>query len=300
MVDSFDGYAQNDHFYGGTAGIKVGITIDDRHYMLKYPTKLKGLGMKNVFLSYSNSPVSEHIGCRIYESVGIPAQNTILGMRSGKEVVACEDFLAPGDRFIPYSALKATFEPAFTDPQGDITNGTGTVLPEIIRTFSEHPFLQKHAEAEERFWRMFVVDTLLGNPDRNNENWGFIQKANGEFALAPVFDCGNCLNSKLTEEQIENSLQDEGMMLEIAIRRPCVFERVHGKRICACQYILRADSPQCNKAVEWVVPRIERKEIIRIVNETPFISEGRKTFYLKLMQLRYDRILLPAYRKAAA
>lgn len=48
--------------------------------------------MKNINLSYSNSPVCEYIGSKIYELIGMPVHNTILGVRNEKIVVACEDF----------------------------------------------------------------------------------------------------------------------------------------------------------------------------------------------------------------
>lgn len=50
--------------------------------------------MKNIQLSYSNSPVCEFIGSQIYEKLGFPVHETILrGERNRKIVVACGDFL---------------------------------------------------------------------------------------------------------------------------------------------------------------------------------------------------------------
>ncbi len=69
--------------------------------------------MKNINLSYSNSPVCEYIGSKIYELVGLPVHNTILGTRNGKIVVACEDFLKDGDRLYEFDKIKVTFEPHF-------------------------------------------------------------------------------------------------------------------------------------------------------------------------------------------
>lgn len=48
--------------------------------------------MKNINLSYSNSPVCEYIGSKVYELIGLPVHHTILGYRNNKIVVACEDF----------------------------------------------------------------------------------------------------------------------------------------------------------------------------------------------------------------
>lgn len=49
-------------------------------------------------MSYTNSCISEHLGSYIFEIIGIPVQETILGTYNvnGKEkvVVACKDFIS--------------------------------------------------------------------------------------------------------------------------------------------------------------------------------------------------------------
>lgn len=289
---NFNGYEQNFKTYGGTAGVKIGITIKGVDYMLKYPGKLKDAHMKNVEISYSNSPVCEHLGCEIFKSIGIDTQKTYLGVRNDKIVVACRDFLKPGEIFVPFKDIKATFEPAFTDPQGDITNGTGTNLDEIIRTMNEHPLLRQFPDIKKRFWDMFIVDSLIGNPDRNNENWGLIRSTENSFRIAPVFDCGNCFNGKLSERQMREFLS--GNMQEISLMRPCIYERAPGKRINAHQYISSHINKDCDKAVNRIVPRIDLNEISGIINDTPGIGDVEKEFYERLIQIRYEENLVPA------
>ena len=98
--------------------------------------------MKNINLSYSNSPVCEYIGSKIYEIVGLPVHNTILGTRNNKIVVACEDFLEKEDKLYEFDKIKVTFEPHFLYSNGNETNGVGVDLYEIMMTIQEHPFLQ--------------------------------------------------------------------------------------------------------------------------------------------------------------
>ncbi|HCB94978.1 MAG TPA: protein kinase, partial [Ruminococcus sp.] len=60
--------------------------------MLKFPP----LPTINKEMSYTNSCISEYIGCKIFDSVGIPVQETVIGTytSNGREkiVVACKDF----------------------------------------------------------------------------------------------------------------------------------------------------------------------------------------------------------------
>lgn len=304
MIDVYDFnlYKQNNKTYGGTAGVKVGITIGGTDYLLKYPGKLKYANMRNVELSYSNSPVCEYIGCKIYQSIGIPTQDVWLGIRNGKVVVACKDFLSRGDTLVPFKDIRATFEPSMTDPQGDITNGTGTNLNEIIRTLREHPLSIQIPELTARFWDMFVVDALIGNPDRNNENWGLIRDLDNQYRIAPVFDCGNCLNSKLSERQMQEYLDEPKALKEVSLQRPCIFERAVNKRINPYKYILEGKNEECNAAVKRIVPNIDMDAVQHIVEEIPdeILNPTAKDFYHSIMEMRYENVLAIAYDRIQA
>ena len=81
-------------FYGGRAGQKEGILVDGVPWIAKYPRTTRDLQGKNL-PPYTSSPVSEHLGARIYASLGIPVHETMLGYRNGKIVCACKDFTFP-------------------------------------------------------------------------------------------------------------------------------------------------------------------------------------------------------------
>jgi len=70
MVD-FNRYVQNQRMYGGTSGRKIGIVYEGKNYILKFPGNLKEQQMKNIRLSYSNSPACEYIGSQIYALLGV-------------------------------------------------------------------------------------------------------------------------------------------------------------------------------------------------------------------------------------
>ena len=53
-----------------------------------------------------------------------------------------------------------------------------------------------------------IVDGLIGNYDRHNGNWGvLVNDETQEIKLAPIYDCGSCLYSQLTDEQMEEILR---------------------------------------------------------------------------------------------
>lgn len=75
MIDFSNCKIDNTRAYGGVNGNKIGIIYNEENYMLKFPPK----PTKNANLSYSNSCFSEFISCSIANSLGLKAQETLLG-----------------------------------------------------------------------------------------------------------------------------------------------------------------------------------------------------------------------------
>ena len=301
-IADFNGYEQNQRMYGGTAGRKMGISVDGKDYILKFPGNLKEQGMKNIRLSYSNSPVCEYIGSQIYRMLGFDVHETILGTRNGKTVVACGDFLRSGEILYEFDKIKVTFEPHFLDSSGNETNGVGVDLYEILMTMQEHPFLKDVQGIREHFWNMFVVDAFLGNPDRNNSNWGIILGVDGNKRITPIYDNGNCLNCKWDEEKMSEVLSDEMELETESYRgRRCIFE-MKGKKINPYHLMENMEYRECSDAVERLIPIIGDllPEIRRLIEDIPVISEVQKRFYYKIMECRYDKEFLPIYQKIIA
>ncbi len=93
--------------YAGANGSKISVVYNGEQYMLKFPPH----PTKNNEMSYSNSCICEYIGCKIFESIGIPVQDTILGTYTTekgdcKVVVACKDFTADCVTLQDFASLK--------------------------------------------------------------------------------------------------------------------------------------------------------------------------------------------------
>ena len=296
---NFNDYPQNQRMYGGIAGRKMGITYEGKDYLLKFPGNLKEQQMKNINLSYSNSPVCEYIGSKIYELVGLPVHHTILGTRNEKIVVACEDFLGDGDRLYEFDKIKVTFEPHFLDSNGNETNGVGVDLYEIMMTIQEHPFLKDISGVKEHFWNMFVMDALIGNTDRNNSNWGIILRKDGLKEIAPVYDNGNCLNNKWDDEKMQIVMNDTDKMEAEAYKaRRCIFE-LHGKRVNPYHIMESMEYQECSEAIRRLTPKIgsSMNKIQEMIKEIPVISEIQKQFFTSIIEYRYENVLLPVCKR---
>jgi len=293
-------------FYGGDAGAKIAIKYDDEVWLLKLPKSTRDYSVRQI--SYTTSPLSEYIGSKIYESLGIPVHETLLGERDGKVVVACKDFTRMGGteiaRLIPFNELKN----AFMSSDLDSYSGTGseTLLEEVLATIAGQEDLQCIEGSAKRFWDMFVVDAFIGNNDRNNGNWGLLYDYKSDnMRLAPVYDNGNAFFNKRGINQMKERLSNPDALREDAYRSPtCAFKYIgydnEAHKINPFTFIERSENKDCNAAVKRIVSRIDMDKIIQIISGIPeavgnlvVMPAIQKEFYLKMLQLRYDDRLLP-------
>ncbi len=290
MID-FTDMPKRKKSYAGANGSKISIIYNGEQYMLKFPA----LATKNQEISYSNSCISEYLGCEIYESVGIPVQKTVLGTytteKSGKKVVvACKDFTSFGVVLQDFASLKNQI----IDSE---RNGYGTDLEDITSVFMEQTALDP-AEISERFWDMFIIDALIGNWDRHNGNWGFLYDIkNDSLILAPVFDCGSSLYPQADESMIEKVLNSRQEIHHRVFNIPVSAIQFKGKKINYYEFISSLQNEECNRALERLVPRIDMKRIDKIVDEIPIISDRQKIFYKTMLSERMEKILDFSFRK---
>jgi len=300
-------------FYGGNAGAKESVSFNNGVWMLKYPKTTRDL--VNPQVSYTTSPISEYIGSKIYEILGIPVHETLLGVRKNKIVVACRDFQfdignIPRDdmgSFIKVDKLFFSFHDLknnFMSSDIEEYSGTGseTLLDEVLATIKGQEELKLVNGTLERFWDMFVVDAFIGNNDRNNGNWGLtLDLANG-YALAPVYDNGNAFFNKRGLTQMENRLNDESAMREDAYKTvTCVYKYKgldnEGHKINPFEFIKRGENNECNAAVTRFVNAIDMGKISSMINKIPEVKgvlsvmpKIQKDFYIELLKLRFQFI----------
>lgn len=88
--------------YDGANGSKICVIYKNERYMIKFPSHARD----NKTMHYSNGCFNEHIASSIYRILVMKVQETLLGMYDGKEVVACKDFCAIGERIINFGMMK--------------------------------------------------------------------------------------------------------------------------------------------------------------------------------------------------
>lgn len=276
--------------YAGANGSKISVIYEGEQYMLKFPP----VPTKNKGMSYSNSSFSEYLGCKIYESIGVPVQKTLLGtyMVKGKQkiVVACGDFTKPGIILQDFASLKNQIIDS-------VRNGYGTELTDIVQTFDEQNSVDR-TEIMERFWDMFIVDAFIGNWDRHNGNWGFLYDTQEDtMKLAPVYDCGSSLFPQADDTIMESVLSDAKELNYRIFEIPTSAIMLDGKKIRYFDFISSLDNANCNRALERIVPRIDINKINEFIQDMPYVTELQKRFYMTILKERKARILDYAFEK---
>lgn len=222
--------------YAGRAGEKRGIIYNNEYWFLKFPKNT--LGMNRVTgLSYVTSPLSEYIGSNIYRILGYNVHKTILGIcndgKKNKIVCACKDFINDdkNEILIPYTALRNDTNPIIME-RNDTSIQSPSNINEIIFQLQHNLILSKISNVKERFWEVVVIDMLINNNDRNEDNWGVIKnKIDNTYKLAPIYDCGNCFYGKASDEKIANILADNEKLKSSATNGITAYEDDLEKRI---------------------------------------------------------------------
>lgn len=276
--------------YDGANGNKISIIYNNEQYMLKFPPTAK----INKNMNYSNSCFSEYIGCKIYESLKIPVQKTILGTYKvkgkNKIVVACKDFTKHGVVLQDFASLKNQM----IDSE---RNGYGTELFDILNTIDEQNVVNRE-ELLDRFWDMFVVDAFIGNWDRHNGNWGFLYDSRTDsMEIAPVYDCGSSLFPQADELIMKEVLTNDNELMYRVFEIPTSAIMLNGKKIKYFDFIVSIQDENCNRAIRRTTPKINMEDIKSIVFSTPYINDLQKKFYYTILSERKSRILDFTLRK---
>ena len=290
MIDFTNCEINKFKYYGGKNGGKFCVKYLGEDYMVKFPGMNKG----NISMSYSNNCISEYVACHIMETLGLKVQKTLLGTykigEKEKVVVACRDFTNQGIILKQFAELK--------NSQIETSeNGYGTELEEILETIESQEIYDVN-KLKDFFWDMFIADSLVGNFDRHNGNWGFLIDEGAEkIEIAPIYDNASCLYPQLDDATMENIMKNKEEMEARVYVFPTSAIKINDKKINYFEFIGSLENEECNKALKRIYQLIDIKKINKIIENTPYISNVRKEFYKKIINLRYEKIIKYSYEK---
>ena len=261
---------------------KFEIIIEGHRYIVKF--------QKNSEVGLIFNHVSEYLGSHIFQSIGIPVQETFLGTYDGKNVVVMKNFLEPEDALVAFNGVGESS----LERDKELYQYTYEDITAMLRENMKSTNVE---ETIDRFWDMFIVDALIGNFDRHGGNWGFIKRDN-KYRIAPVYDNGSSLYPKLnTDDKLEAVLASENEINERIYKFPTSHIKVKNRKSSYFEVINSLQFEACNDALKRIAPRIDLERINAIIDEIEGISEVRKHFYKVMLQQRYEKILMCAYQQ---
>ena len=284
--------------YAGRAGEKRGIIYNNELWFLKFPKNT--IGMNRVTgLSYVTSPLSEYIGSHIYEILGYDVHKTILGIcndgKRNKVVCACKDFINDdkNELLIPYTALRNDTNPLIMD-RNDDSFASASNINEIEFQLKHNTVLSKIKNAKDRFWDVVLIDMLINNNDRNEDNWGIIKyKKEDSYKLSPIYDCGNSFYGKTSDERIADIMSSEEKLMSSSLNGITAYEDDNEKRISnldIIKYVKKNNPDSITRVLKIVNDNLE--QIKGFINNIPYdyndiviMSEIRKEYYIKTLEI---------------
>ena len=276
MIDFTNAIEELNNYKGSDK--KKTLIYNGKKYLVKFPNPVP----EEKKISFKNNAFSEYVGSNIFKICGFKTQNVILGKYIYKEkekiVCACEDFTDEEHVLYEFESLALS-----TNPDKKID----TELSDIMEVIEESQTIDSK-ETKKKFWDMFVIDSLIGNTDRHNGNWGFLlNKETRKAEFSPIYDCGSCLNPMLEDEELEKMSETELKNLAINCYS-CIKE--NGKKINYMSFIKEMKNQECNNAIKRVFVNIHIDEIKMFIDNIEYMSSIRKAFYKKILEIRYENI----------
>lgn len=264
---------------------KKTLIYNNKKYLVKFPDPIRE---KKKNISYINNAFSEYVGSNVFKICGFETQNTVLGKykynNNEKIVCACEDFT--DEHTILYEFEKLALST-------NLDKKVETELTDILDVIEENNMKEV---LKEKFWDMFIIDSIIGNTDRHNGNWGvLLNLKEKKYKFSPIYDCGSCLNPMLDDEEMKNISTTELKNLAINCYS-CITQ--NGKKINYMLYIKDMKNEECNNAILRLFERIDIDKIQKFITDIECMSNSRKEFYKNIIEVRYE-IIKDVYKKLA-
>lgn len=142
-----------------------------------------------------------------------------------------------------------------------------------------------------------MLDTLVSNQDRHQQNWGVIQTANATVHLSPTFDHAASLGRNESDERREQILNggDNGFNIEKYVCRAKSLLYSNGKRLKTIDAFSQMGAFSISAKHAWLekLSKLEESEIVDIVQKIPcdIMTTMSKDFAISLILANKSRLL---------
>ncbi len=184
----------------------------------------------------------------------------------------------------------------------------GTLKINLYHNLQTIKILASHAAMEDDMWikfrQMLIFDSLIGNNDRHDENWGILYGSTiTKLRLAPIYDNASCLTAGETEETVERLFLDKNKLEQFVnnSKPPNLYlnstDSKHYKHFEIIKYLIDTE-PDMRKLISemlnhdylsytnYVLAQIQQIEVPEIYK----LSDTRCKVILKILELRKEKL----------
>lgn len=301
-VKSFENLPQLDDWttdffsaYSGTDRKEGVISPDGKRYMLKYAESHNRVN--DLDTSYINNVVSEYVSSHIIDALGFDTHNTMLAIRNGELVVACENFVSANEKLIEFGVLmRKHYDSGEVGRVPDLSQVYNILKNDVMCQSHTKLFLQSYFET-------MVLDALTGNFDRHMGNWGYIVNEKQQVFVSPIYDNGSTLFPALSEHAMSGLTHAD--YLERTILFPKIAltvnehdtNRQHRVKVAYSDMFFSGYDENLNQCILRVVPIIRDNftDAMQWLDKDKFLSDTRKSFYKTILEYRMKYLLEKAY-----
>jgi len=254
---------------------------------------------------------AEKIACEVAKLLNIPCANYELAVYNGQRGVITKNFVSSDENMQYGNTMLMDLYTILDMPPLEPNHShqipaIGTCLDVDVKNkpvgWRSLPDIKT---ATDVFIGYLMLDVLISNQDRHNENWGMVVSNNQHPYLAPTFDHAASLGRNENDEKRSQRLNsiDKGQSIGtyVARAKSQILDRncKRLKTIDAFQVFSLVAGPKA--ALSWLrkLHSINIDEMLEIINRVPshIMSEISKEFAFAILNENYKRLisLLPYF-----
>lgn len=260
------------------------------------PATMQGNGIRQI------GDWTECVGSALALALGIPAAVSRLAVQDGVTGVIVQNVRASGyDMVTGRLAMLHEIGVATRDSDRNKTASRGHSVDNILETLAAYGPPPGWANwsassAVDVMVSYFVLDALIGNGDRHEQNWSVLRarsSADGlPDALAPTYDLEASLGFQLSDAQRTERLRDDRAMDAFAAKGRS--RRYEGDQATSLVDLASRAFGRCTAAgseqIRSVVQRISALDYAALLADIAGVSEVARTFATNVLEVNRRRI----------
>lgn len=243
---------------------------------------------------------AEVLAFGLARALGIPAAEYQFAVFDGKQGVISPMFFGKDDTLMLANELllRVDSRTGEVSVRDQTVNSIGATLEKIIcNKPPSAPSFPRIKNALQFFIGYLMLDCLISNQDRHEENWGMIFTRDQTYHLAPTFDHAASLGFNLTQEEKEARLnsKDEGYIVESFVKKARSYVYSGGKRLKTIDAFNRIGALDKGAKAAWLekLSELTKRNIKSMVDSLPQtqMTQTDKEFATRLLLSNRSRLL---------